>query len=258
MAEVLRLAPRKAPPRAGELDLDAVNAELEGASAEEIIAWAHETFGEALIMSSSFGAESALMLHLVTRIVPRIPVVFIDTGYLFPETYQFAEELRERFHLDLRVYMPKYSPARLEALFGRLWEGSEEDIARYGQITKVEPMDRALRELGARAWIAGLRRTQTEFRKQLGTVELLNGVYKVHPILSWSKEDVRRYMVEHDLPYHPLYEFGYRSIGDIHSTVPVTFDQDDRDGRLLGPKRECGLHLPRTPEEDASLKSSAL
>lgn len=258
MGKVLRLVTPNTPPRPSDLDLDAVNARLEGAPAEEIVAWAHQTFGDTLIMTSSFGAESALMLHLVTRIVPRIPVVFLDTGYLFPETYQFAEELTKRFDLDLRVYTPRYTAARLEALFGRLWEGDDKDIERYGWITKVEPMDRALRELGARAWIAGLRRTQTEFRKQLRVVELQDGIIKVHPILAWSKEKVRRYMAEHDLPYHPLYRFGYRSIGDVHSTVPTAVDQDERDGRLLGPKRECGIHLPRTPEENASLKSSGL
>lgn len=279
MREALRLVPSPAPdpvaierslaieePGAPEreeidpdvIDLEEANARLAGASAEAIVEWALETFGERLIMSSSFGAESALTLHLVSRVAPRIPVVFLDTGYLFPETYQFAEELTRRFALDVRVYSPAITAARLEALHGRLWEGSEEDIERYGRITKVEPMDRALRELGARAWIAGLRRGQTAFRAGLRPVELQDGVYKVHPILAWSKEQVRSYMEAHELPYHPLYAFGYRSIGDAHSTFPTTLEQDERDGRSLGSKRECGIHLPRTPEEDASLKSSGL
>jgi phosphoadenosine phosphosulfate reductase len=256
--EALRLVPAPAPPAAGELDLDAVNADLEGAPADEIVRWAHETFGATVIMSSSFGAESALMLHLVTRTIPKIPVVFLDTGYLFPETYQFADALTTRFDLDLRVYSPKMTAARLEALHGRLWDGGDEEMARYARITKVEPMDRAVRELGARAWLAGLRRSQTEHRSTLRTVELVDGTYKVHPILAWSKEDLRRYMVMHDLPYHPLFQYGYRSIGDVHSTVPTTLGQDERDGRMLGAKKECGIHLPRTPEEDASLKSSGL
>ena len=146
----------------------------------------------------------------------------------------------------------------MEALHGRLWDGSDEERERYARITKVEPMDRALRELGGRAWIAGLRRSQTEHRSTLRPVELVDGTYKVHPILGWSREDVRRYMVMHDLPYHPLYAFGYRSIGDAHSTTPTAPGQDERDGRALGAKRECGIHLPRTPEEDASLRSSGL
>ena len=210
-------------------------------------------------LSSSFGAESALMLHLVTRDAPGIPIVFLDTGYLFPETYQFAEELTQKLGLNLKVYGPRMTPARQEALYGRLWNGSEEDLAKYHQINKIEPMDRALRELGASAWIAGLRRDQTEFRSGLRVVEpQADGLLKIHPILGWTKKDIRDYMLAHDLPYHPLYHYGYRSIGDVHSTTPTTLDQDERDGRHLGEKRECGIHLPRTPEANASLKSSGL
>jgi phosphoadenosine phosphosulfate reductase len=240
------------------LDLDEVNASLRDADAEEVVRWAAETFGAELVMSSSFGAHSALMVHLATRVVPRMPIVFLDTGYLFPETYQFAEALRERFDLRLEVYGPRMTPARQEALFGRLWDGDDEDLRRYNQMNKVEPMQRALRELGARAWIAGLRSEQTEFRSGLRKVVLQDGVYKVHPILDWSKKDVEDYMDLYDLPYHPLYAWGYKSIGDVHSTVPVEPDQDDRAGRRLGEKRECGIHLPLSPEEEASRKSSGL
>lgn len=269
MSEAAPLSsPARSEPRAAlvreerPIDLDEVNEYLEDASAEDVVRWAKRTFGAGLVLSSSFGAESALMLHLayVDRRPdePAIPVVFLDTGYLFPETYQFAEELRARFGLDLRTYAPAMTAARQEALYGRLWQGSDEDLARYNQMNKVEPMDRALRELGARAWLAGLRAHQTEHRRSLRTVELVDGVYKVHPILHWSKDDVSRYMRAHELPYHPLHAFGYRSIGDVHSTTPTTVGQDERDGRNLGQKRECGIHLPRTPEANASLKSSGL
>jgi phosphoadenosine phosphosulfate reductase len=244
-------------PSAG-FDLDEVNETLEGAEPDEIIRWALKTFGKGLLMSSSFGAESALMLHLVTRDAPDVPVVFLDTGYLFPETYTFAEELKDKLKLNLKVYGPRMSAARQEALYGRLWDGDEAEQAKYQQMNKIEPMDRALRELGATAWIAGLRRGQTEHRSALRTVELVDGVYKVHPILGWTKDDIARYMSAHELPYHPLYAFGYRSVGDVHSTTPTTVEQDPRDGRNLGEKRECGIHLPRTPEAAASLKSSGL
>ncbi len=241
-----------------ELDLSEVNESLEDATPDEILRWAGRTFGRSAIMSSSFGAESALMLHLVTRELPKIPVVFLDTGYLFPETYTFADELEKRFGLDLRVYGPRMTAARQEALYGRLWDGDDDALAKYNQINKVEPMDRALSELGARACIAGLRRDQTEFRAGLRTVELVEGVYKIHPILKWTKADIGRYMMQNDLPYHPLYAYGYRSIGDVHSTRPTTVGEDARDGRNLGQKKECGIHLPRTPEANASLKSSGL
>lgn len=240
-----------------ELDLEDVNAHLSAAGAEEVVRWAAETFGDALVMSSSFGAHSALMLHLVTRVVPRIPVVFLDTGYLFPETYRFAEELRRRFDLRLEVYSPRMTAARQEALFGTLWNGDEADLRRYHQMNKIEPMQRALRELGARAWLAGLRAEQTELRAGLRKVELQNGVYKVHPILDWTKDDVERYMEEHGLPHHPLYGWGYRSIGDVHSTRRVQPGEHDRAGRRLGEKRECGIHLP-SPDVEASRRSSGL
>lgn len=240
------------------LDLDEINDALDGAPADEIVRWAGRTFGRGLVLSSSFGAESALMLHLVSREVPEIPVIFLDTGYLFPETYTFAEELTARLRLNLQVFGPRMTAARQEALYGRLWDQGDEGLARYNQINKVEPMDRALAELKATAWIAGLRRDQTEFRSGLRPVELSDGIYKIHPILDWSKADIARYLRENELPYHPLYHFGYRSIGDVHSTQPTTLDQDARDGRHLGQKRECGIHLPRTPEANASLKSSGL
>jgi phosphoadenosine phosphosulfate reductase len=254
MAQALKVVP--APPEP-LLDVDAVNGELGEASPEAVLEWAHRTFGDDLILTSSFGAESALMLHLASRVIPRVRVVFLDTGYLFPETYQFAEELRERFQLDLRVYSPLVSAARQEALYGKLWEGDQAALDRYQQINKVEPMDRALRELQPLAWIAGLRGKQTAFRAGLRRVELQDGVYKVHPILGFDEEAVYHYMRANDLPYHPLFRRGYRSIGDVHSTVPTREGEDPRAGRRLGVHSECGIHLPRAPR-DESLKSSSL
>jgi phosphoadenosine phosphosulfate reductase len=252
MATNLKLV-ESAPP---EFDLPSVNKRLGDAPPEAILEWARDAFGDRLVVTSSFGAESAVMLHLVSRVVPSAPVIFIDTGYLFPETYQFAEELKARLSLDIRVYAPKITAARQEALYGRLWEGDEKDLALYQQINKIEPMDRALRELGAKAWVAGLRGHQTSFRAGLRPIELQGDVYKVHPILGWDAEQVHRYLRVNDLPYHPLYKRGYRSIGDVHSTVPTPEGEDARAGRRLGPHLECGIHLPRPAE--SSLKSSGL
>ena len=119
-------------------------------------------------------------------------------------------------------------------------------------------LEKLLNELGTVAWLAGLRANQTEHRASLPRVGMQNGRVKLHPILQWSEEDVDAYMERHDLPYHPLYAEGYRSIGDTHSTLPTTADMDPRDGRLLGKKKECGLHLPLTPAQNQSLKSSGL
>jgi phosphoadenosine phosphosulfate reductase len=239
-------------------DLDQQNRALGASTPEELIEWASQRFGDKLIASTSFGATSAVMLHLVHRVAPRTPIICVDTGYLFPETYQFAEDLVKRLELDVRFYAARMSPARQEALYGKLWEQGEEGVNRYLQINKVEPMQRAIHELDAEGWMAGLRSEQTEHRAGLRRIDRQDGRVKIHPILNWTAEEMAAYMECYDLPYHPMVEQGYRSIGDHHSTIPTTADMDPRDGRILGKTRECGLHLPLTEEQNQSLKSSGL
>ncbi|HBB31929.1 MAG TPA: phosphoadenosine phosphosulfate reductase [Cyanobacteria bacterium UBA8803] len=243
-----------------ELNFGVVNRQLADADATAIVKWAADTFGDGLVMSTSFGIQSALMLHLVTRVVPNIPVIWIDTGYLPPKTYRFAEELTERLQLNLKVYQSPISPARMEALYGRLWTQNDvEALNRYNQMRKVEPMQRALRELNATAWLAGLRAEQTDHRKTLRLVDQQSGIYKVLPILYWTTQQVEEYITTYDLPYHPLRELGYATVGDWHSSRPVTAaDKHERDTRFNGIKQECGLHLPQTLGEAESLNSSAL
>jgi len=184
------------------------------------------------------------MLHLATQVVPGIPVVFVDTGYLFPETYRFADELTSRLKLNLKVYRATESPAWIEARHGKLWEQGAEGLARYNQIVKVAPMQRALAELGARAWLAGLRRVQSSTRGHLNVVSEQDGRMKVLPIVEWTDRDVFAYLTKHGLPYHPLWEKGYVSIGDVHTTLPLTGEMTPEDTRFFGLKRECGLHDP--------------
>ncbi|MBD0335850.1 MAG: phosphoadenylyl-sulfate reductase [Cyanobacteria bacterium Co-bin13] len=242
------------------LDLDALNQTFSNADAAKLVQWGAETFGDGLVMSTSFGIQSALMLHLVTQVIPSIPVIWIDTGYLPAETYRFAEELTTRLNLNLQVYQSPLSPARMEALYGRLWEQPDVDsLNRYDQVRKVEPMQRALRDLGATAWLAGLRANQTDHRKTLQPIGLQGGRYKLLPILRWSSKDIYDYLVTHDLPYHPLFDHGYVTVGDWHSSRPLTAaDSDERNTRFNGLKQECGLHLPQTAEEAESLNSSSL
>lgn len=219
-----------------------IRPDLESVEAEARVQWAVEEFGNDLILTTSFGVQSAVMLHLVTQLAPRIPVVFIDTGYLFPETYRFAEELTERLDLNLKVYQPALSAARQEALFGKRWELGADNLAKYNLINKIEPMDRAVRELGAKAWLAGLRRTQASTREKLPVVQVQNKVTKVHPIIDWDNRTVHRYLTQHELPYHPLWEQGYVSVGDWHSSAPLTAGMTEEETRFGGQKRECGLH----------------
>jgi len=194
------------------------------------------------VLSTSFGVQSAVMLDLVTRVQPDIPVVFVDTGYLFPETYRFAQELVERLNLNLYKVLPGMTAAEQEALHGKLWEQGIEGLEKYNFLNKVEPMNRAIQETGAKVWFAGLRRSQSDSRKGLQYLVAQNQVVKAYPILDWSDRDIYHYLKERDLPYHPLYEEGYLTVGDWHSTRKWEPGMREEDTRFGGLKRECGLH----------------
>lgn len=223
--------------------LDEINQRLEAMSAQERVAWAMEHLPENIMLSSSFGIQAAVMLHLVTEQAPNIPVVFTDTGYLFPETYQFADELTERLKLNLKIYRSDISPAWQEARFGKLWENGEDGITQYNKMNKVFPMKQAQEELGIKSWFAGLRRTQSDTRQNLSVLQQLpDGKFKIYPVLDWTNKDVHYYLKEHDLPYHPLWEQGYVSVGDWHTSRPLEPGMTEQETRFFGLKRECGLH----------------
>ena len=229
-------------PSATSDTLPTFTSDLESSTAEERVQWARDRFGEGLVMTTSFGIHSAAMLHLATRIVPEIPVILIDTGYLFPETYRFAGELSARLKLNLQIFNPTMTAARQEALFGRQWEQGVDGLKRYNFLNKVEPMERAVRDLRARAWLAGLRRSQSSTREHLPVVQMQNKIAKIHPIVDWDNRQVHRYLTAHGLPYHPLWESGYASVGDWHSTSKLLAGMREEDTRFGGLRRECGLH----------------
>jgi phosphoadenosine phosphosulfate reductase len=210
--------------------------------AAQRVQWALQYLPGEHALSSSFGAQAAVSLHMVTRAAPSVPVILIDTGYLFPETYRFVDDLVERLDLNLKVYQPNVSSAWLEARHGRLWEQGIEGIERYNALRKNEPMQRALAELGTHTWFAGLRRDQAKSRRRIRPVEYRNGRWKVHPILDWTDRQVFEYLRRHDLPYHPLWHEGYVSIGDWHTTRSLAEAGDAEATRFFGLKRECGLH----------------
>jgi phosphoadenosine phosphosulfate reductase len=216
---------------------------LENRSAHQRLAWAFETLPGEHVLSSSFGAQSATLLHMATRNKADLPIVLIDTGYLFPETYRFADQLTEQLALNLKVYRPKLGIAWMEARMGKLWENGIDGIVEYNRLRKVEPMRRALGELGARTWIAGLRRAQSTTRQNSQVLELREGRWKIHPLIDWSDRDVWQYLQQQKLPHHPLWEQGYVSIGDMHTTRSLQEGMRDEDTRFFGLKRECGLHF---------------
>ena len=230
-------------PASADVDPAALSAELAPLRAGERLSRLYDKLGDRLVASTSFGIQAAVMLKLINDHAPKIPVVFIDTGFLFPETYQYAEELMSKLNIDLRVYHPTYSAARMQALWPDLWEQGKEGAERYGLITKVEPMNRALREIGADVWISGLRRSQSSTRAERPFVEQQKKTIKTYPILDWADAQVDLYYHQHDLPRHPLAAKGYVTMGDWHSTRPVDETGDAEATRYGGQKYECGLHL---------------
>ncbi|WDE11087.1 phosphoadenylyl-sulfate reductase [Thalassomonas haliotis] len=215
---------------------------LEKQSPMERVEWAMENLPGHFVLSSSFGIQSAVMLHMMTQIDADIPVLVTDTGHLFPETYRFIDELTERFNLNLQVYSAKESASWQLAKYGKAWEQGSDALKKYNRLNKVEPLERGLSELNAGTWFSGVRRQQTEHRKGLSVVSILRGRFKVHPIIDWSNKDIHQYLTKHGLPYHPLWDQGYVSVGDVHSTRPLTLGMDESDTRFSGMQRECGLH----------------
>jgi phosphoadenosine phosphosulfate reductase len=226
-----------------DFDPELLSADIAPLRAGERIRLLHGRLGDHLVATTSFGIQAAVMLHLIHEHAPQIPVVFIDTGFLFPETYRYADELVTRLpKLDLRVYQPTVSAARMQALWGNLWEGTKEDQDRYAMLTKIEPMNRALRETGADVWISGLRRSQSRTRSDRPFVERQKKTLKAYPILDWADAQVELYLHQHELPRHPLAREGYLTMGDWHSTRPATREEAEI-SRFNGGKYECGLHL---------------
>ncbi|HEX6259476.1 MAG TPA: phosphoadenylyl-sulfate reductase [Woeseiaceae bacterium] len=218
------------------------NRTFERLNARQRVQWSLENLPGRHVLSSSFGAQSAVALHLLAREKPDIPVVLIDTGYLFPETYRFVDELVERLQLNLEVYRAKVSAGWQEARHGQRWLQGAAGLDAYNHENKVEPMRRALQELEAGTWFAGLRRLQTAGRAATSFLEKSGGRWKVHPIADWTDRDVHFYLKRHDLPYHPLWDKGYLSIGDYHTTRSIHEVDELEQTRFFGIKRECGLH----------------
>ena len=219
----------------------ALNEALRDASPQEILRAAVERFGDRLALVSSFGSESAVLLHMAAQIDPNITVLFLDTGMLFGQTLDYRQRLASRLGLtDVRDLRPQYQDLAIHDPSADLWKT---DTDACCNIRKVLPLDRAL--AGFDGWITGRKRFQGGARLKLKVVEQGESQIKFNPLANWSKEDLDAYVVEHDLPPHPLVEFGYPSIGCWPCTQPVEEGQDARAGRWAGQdKTECGIHLP--------------
>jgi phosphoadenosine phosphosulfate reductase len=222
---------------AGIEDVRRVNERFEIAHPEDAIRWAVENVMPGrLIVASSFGPTGMVNLHLLAQIAPQVPVAFVDTLYHFPETLEHAE--RAHYGLDVRVYRPAASRKAFEQEYGeRLWE---RDIELFHRLTRVEPMKRALR--GVEGWITGRRRDQSDSRATLAHVEIGDRI-KINPVASWRSEEVWSFIRANGVPYNPLHDVGYQSLGDQPLTTPTSDEEHERAGRWRGSQRlECGIH----------------
>ncbi len=204
-------------------DIDAINEALEGKSPEEIVAWAVEVSGAAVVCSTNFRPKEAVILHMVTQVMPQMPILWADTGYATQETYRFAEKLTQSLHLHMHVFNPGITRSRWEAVYGEV--PTIDEVRRHDAFTemvKIEPFFRGLNVLEPSIWITAIRRGQTAFRDGLDIASMGPfGILKISPIYSWTDEDMDRYLTEHDLP------------DETHYFDPTKVESD----------RECGLHI---------------
>jgi phosphoadenosine phosphosulfate reductase len=213
----------------------------EGLPAQDLLAEtiAEQRFGKAVLVSS-FGTESAVLLHMISRIEPGFPVFFLDTNKLFGETLDYNRKLAERFGLTaVRHIQPDTKKLAQQDPHGRLWSV---DADACCNLRKTEPLNAALD--GFEAWITGRKRYQGATRENLPAVEFTDGRYKINPLVDWQKDDIEAYFCEHDLPRHPLESRGFPSVGCLPCTDRVAQGEDLRAGRWRGKaKTECGIHL---------------
>ena len=226
-------------------DLEKLNQEFEKKKPEEIIAWALGEFSGRIAMSSSFGPESGVLLHMVSRINPGTPVLFLETGYHFPETLEYKEKLIQLFGLKNIIELKAEPKRKAEVVVQYEGVPYEKNPDLCCQINKVEPIDRALKDFDA--WMSGIRRNQTDFRKSVRIFEEYRRgeteLYKISPLANYTSREMWWYLKEHSIPNHPLYEKGYLSVGCWPCTRPVQEGDDERSGRWAGrAKTECGIH----------------
>jgi len=222
-------------------EFEVLNRSLEGSDPVRILRWAADAFPQGeLALSTTFGVGGMALLHLLSTEKIRLPIIFIDTLYHFPETLEHARKTAEHYDLDLRTIRAAPTREAFEAEHGKeLWKRDE---ALFHRLTKVDPMRETLAQEGFTGWITGRRRDQSPSRAELPIVEAA-GVIKVNPLVDWSLDGIWEFVRANEIPYHPLHDFGYSSIGDEPLTTPTRPGEHERAGRWRGGGRlECGLH----------------
>jgi phosphoadenosine phosphosulfate reductase len=215
-------------------------------SAREVLTWAFRTFGPNVEMASGFGAEGMALIDIAASLNPSLRVFTIDTGFLFPETYQLMDEVEKRYGIQVQRVQPRLTPAEQAVSHGEaLWSTNPDQCCG---LRKVEPLKEKLSRL--RAWITAIRHDQTTVRADAKKIEWDSKfqLVKINPIVDWTNDDVWDYIRENNVPYNPLHDANFTSIGCTHCTRAVRPGEDSRAGRWSGfEKTECGLHLPDAP-----------
>lgn len=223
-------------------NIEELNRRFEGMKPQEIVAWAVKEFAPKIAMTSSFGPESGTLLHMVGQVDPGTPVLFLETGYHFPETLAHRDALIKKIGLTNVIDLKADPAKRAEFVAANDNVPYEKNPDECCRINKVEPLERVIGDYDA--WMSGIRRHQTDFRKSIRIIEEYEGAhYKISPLANFTSRDAWWYMKEHGLPQHPLWEKGYLSIGCWPCTRPIQAGDDERSGRWAGKsKKECGIH----------------
>jgi phosphoadenosine phosphosulfate reductase len=239
------------------MDLNEINGQLKDADPETILVWAFKNFPYRIGMTTSFQASGVVLLDMIRNIAFGFPVFFIDTGHHFPETIEFKNRLTRAWGLNVHVILPTVSRKKLERDHGRYLYERDPDLCC--RINKVTPLNNLKKELGLKTWISAIRRDQSATRKDLQPLMLdPDGGLRIHPLVNWTRERIWSRIRSGRLPYHPLYDQGYTSIGCFPPgcTAKTTSEEDERTGRWEGKdKLECGLHQDLEPAGNGGDKS---
>ena len=229
-----------------QLNLGKYNQELLKMPAQEMLIWGHSKFDNQFAITTSFGIQSSVLLNMVSklRLQKKIKIFWIDTGYLPPETYHYAEKLINDLSLEIEVLQSEISPARMEAIFGKLWETNKaSDLDKYHELRKIKPLENGLEKYDIFCWASGVRSSQTENRNKMKFIDVIRQRLSLRPLLNWTNKDIFYYMEENNLPSHPLFSKGYSTVGDWHSSSQDGIDIKGRSTRFGGIKQECGIHI---------------
>ncbi len=224
-----------------QVDLQEVSARLKGAHPREVLRWAVETYHPRLTMATAFGPEGCAIIHMLAEIEPTVRIFNLDTGYQFAETLQLRDRIAERYGIEVELVRADSTVPQYEALHGGPLYATNPDQCCHDR--KIVPLRRAV--VGYDAWISAIRADQSSHRAKADVAgwDAKFGLVKINPLLNWTKRDVWTFVVENDVPYNPLHDQGYPSIGCWPCTRPVSPGDDERAGRWSGTaKTECGLH----------------